>query len=116
MTLGFPRFSNGKGYFDDAKVSNFINQANSIYTEAEKKEVDDKLATIDKPLYKIMQGHFIEGATNEFIRKQAACPLSREAIYAEFSICRNNLCEGLCYDIQFVKDEIERAVDFLKNN
>lgn len=116
LTLGFPRFSNGKGYFDDAKVSNFINQANSIYTEAEKKEVDDKLATIDKPLYKIMQGNFIEGATNEFIRKQAACSLSREAIYAEFSICRDNLCEGLCYDIQFVKDEIERAVDFLKNN
>ena len=63
----------------------------------------------------IIQGHFIEGATNEFIRKQAACSLSREAVYAEFSICRSDLCERLCNDIQFVKDEIERAVDYLKN-
>lgn len=115
LTKGFPRFSNGKGYFDDSKLSNFLNQTSNVYTDEEKNEVEEKLKALDKPLYKIIQGHFIEGATNEYIRKESGCTLSRSAIYAEFSNCRR-LCEEICEDLTFVKAEIENAVQFIKSH
>lgn len=116
LTLGFPRFSNGKGYFDVSKVSEFLDSVDAIYTEQEKEEVEAKVKKCDKPIYKILQGHFLEGATNEFIRKVTNCQLSRNAIYAEFSTCRRSLCEELCADIQYVKTEIESAVSYVNSH
>lgn len=115
LTRGFPRFSNGKGDFDKAKLSDFLSQANTVYTEEERRDVEEKLTEIEKPMYKIIQGHFVEGATNEFIRKQVECSLSRKAIYAEFSLCRSNLCQEPCADLKFVKAEIENAVNYIQN-
>lgn len=77
--------------------------------------MEEKLKALDKPLYKIIHGHFIEGATNEYIRKESGCTLSRSAIYAEFSNCRR-LCEEICEDLTFVKAEIENAVQFIKSH
>lgn len=116
LTCGFPYFSNGKGALDEEKVSGFLKQVNSVYTEKEKTEVDAKLSALDKPLCKIMQGHFIGGAASEFIRKKSECQLSRKAIYAEFSICRSNLCQELCEDLKFMKNEIEKAVNYVQNH
>lgn len=114
LNKGFPRFSDGKGYFDDTKLSTFLHQTRNVYTEDERGEVEEKLNASSRPIYKVIQGHFIEGATNEYIRKEAGCSLSRSAIYAEFSYCRR-LCDNMCEDLIYVKTEIENAVQHLNS-
>ena len=112
LTLGFPRFSIGDGHFDNTKISNFVKEASEIYNLSERKQIEGKIITSDKPIFKIIQGHFLEGAVNEFLRKNASCPLSRKAIYAEFSCCRD-LCKKSCKDIEFIKTEINNAVEYI---
>ena len=46
------------------------------------------------------------------LRKNASCSLSRKAIYAEFSCCRD-LCKESCKDIEFIKTEINNAVEYI---
>ena len=81
----------------------------------ERGEVEEKLNASSRSIYKVIQGHLIEGATNEYIRKEAGCSLSRDAIYAEFSNCRR-LCDDICEDLTYVKTEIENAVQYLNSH
>lgn len=113
LTKGFPRFSNGKGDLDKEKVFHYMySVVKDIYNDEDIYTMREKLDNTDKEIYKLMQGHFLEGAVNEFLRNKAKCSLSRNAIYAEFSSCRV-LCKEMCADIKYVKEKIENAVSHI---
>ncbi len=115
LTSGFSRYSDGKGKLRQTEVDKIVNEANQTYSSDDFDNAEAKLASLSKPRFKIFQGHFIEGAVNEFIRAMAHCTLSRKAIYGEFSVCRG-FCTTECEDRLFAKKEIEDAVNFVKNN
>lgn len=114
LVLGFPRFSDGKGNLKQTEVDKIYDEAMRIYSSEDVEKVKVKLDALEIPLFKVLQGHFLEGAINEFIRTKAHCSLSRNAIYGEFSVCRE-FCNGECEDRLFVKKEIENAVNYVKN-
>lgn len=114
LTLGFPRFSDGKGNLRQTEIDKIIDEATKVYSSKDFENAETKLKSLSKPRFKVLQGHFIEGAVNEFIRTKAHCSLPRKAIYGEFSVCRG-FCNGECEDMLFVKKEIENAVNYVKN-
>ena len=112
LTMGFHRFSDGKGNLDKVKTNEAISRAELIFSPEDFDNAKRILNSANKPIYKILQGHFMEDAVNELVHEKAKCSLSRNAIYGEFSVCRG--CdEAECEDIKYVRLEIENAVDFI---
>lgn len=113
LTMGFPRFSDGKGKLIQAKINEVVRAAEQIFTAEEFEEAKGKVDSVVKPLFKILQGHFVGGAVNEFLHEKANCSLSHKAIYAEFSACRG-ICDTECEDIKYIKKKIENAVNYIQ--
>lgn len=115
LTMGFPRYSDGKGYLVQTKMSGVVSAAEQIFSSEDFNHAKGILDSVSKPMFKIMQGHFIEGAVNEFIHEKAKCSLSHKAIYGEFSACRG--CDEIeCEDLKYVRQEIENAVNFIQSH
>ena len=113
LALGFPRFSDGKGNLRQTEIDKIFNDAVRIFPSEDIEKVKAKLEALGRPLFKVLQGHVLEGAINEFVRAKVHCSLSRNAIYGEFSVCRG-FCNDECEDRLFVKKEIENAVNYVK--
>lgn len=115
LTMGFPRYSDGKGNLMPTKMRGVVSVAEQIFSLEDFNHAKRILDSVSKPRFKIIQGHFIEGAVNEFIHEKAKCSLSRNAIYGEFSACRG--CDEVeCEDIKYIRQEIENAVNYIQSN
>lgn len=115
LTMGFPRFSDKKGNLLQAKVNEVVHEAEQIFSTEDFEKVKEILDSVNKPIYKILQGHFVAGAVNEFIHAKAKGSWPRNAIYGEFSDCRG-CCNSECEDIKYVRQEIENAVNYIQSN